>query len=56
MFGVVYYVCGVILLLSICAVCNMQTLTYFLPIQFINLHVLTHIADADAMATAELWE
>lgn len=28
----------------------------FLAIQFINLHVLTHIADADAMATAELWE
>lgn len=46
----------VVLFLSICSVWNMQPMTYFLPIQFINLHVLTHIADADAMATAELWE
>lgn len=43
-------------LLSISAVCNIQTMTHFLPDMFINVHVLTHIADADAMATAELWE
>lgn len=35
---------------------NMHTMTYFWCVQFINLHVLTLIADADAMATAEIWE
>lgn len=34
----------------------MHTMTYFWCVQFINLHVLTLIADADAMATAEIWE
>lgn len=54
-------ICGVFFFflnkpLSISVVCNIQTMAYFLPDMFINVHVLTHIVDADAMATAELWE
>lgn len=31
-------------------------MNYFFLDVLINVHVLTHIADAGAMATAELWE